>query len=239
MTFNSHSLCTCAGLFAVASLGAAGCLCPPCPGTAVAAGPTAAAVPVTEGANAASSGPVANGSRLAMWDGEEAGGGAQGWESCDQKPACKVKVASDSGTGIEKSNSIKFHGEGGGWIGMGWNLFGWYPENAGVDLSPYTHLTFQIRVESKSPDTAVEPSSVTLVLGCSKNKKDSAGIALEKYAKGFADGNWHKVSIPISALTKGAAQFDLQSVWEFRLSVWSTSPRYFDMYVDDLAAEKH
>jgi hypothetical protein len=237
MTFNSHSPYACAWLLALASVGAVGCLCPPCPGTAAAAGPAAAAAPGAEAANAAA-GPVASGTRLVIWDGEEAGVGAQGWESCDQKPGCQVKVASDSGTGINKSNSLKFHGEGGGWIGMGWNLFGWYPENAGVDITPYTHLTFQIRVESKSPDTAVEPSSVTVLLGCSKNKKDSAAIALEKYAKGFSDGKWHKVSIPISALTKGAAQFDLQSFWEFRLSVWSGSPRYFDIYVDDLAAEK-
>jgi hypothetical protein len=238
MTLNSHSLYPCAWLVALASVGAAGCLCPPCPGTAAAAGPAAAAAPGGEGANAAPAGPVASGSRLVIWDGEEAGAGAQGWESCDQKPGCQVKVASDAGTGINKSSSLKFHGEGGGWIGMGWNLFGWYPQNAGIDITPYTHLTFQIRVESKSPDTAVEPGSVTLLLGCSKQNKESAGIALEKYAKGFSDGKWHKVSIPISALTKGAAQFDLQSFWEFRLSVWSGSPRYFDMYVDDLAAEK-
>jgi hypothetical protein len=173
-----------------------------------------------------------------IWDGDEVGTGAKEWQECDGKPSCNVKVTVDSGTGINKTNSLKFHGEGAGWIGMGWNLFGWYPENAGVDISPYTHLTFQIRVESKSPDTAVDPGSVTALLGCSRNKKDSATISLEKFAKGFSDGKWHKVSIPIAALKKGAAQFDLQSVWEFRLSVWSGGPRYFDIYVDDLAAEK-
>lgn len=237
MIFNSHSQYACAWLVALASVGTAGCLCPPCPGTAAAAGPAAAAAPGAAGENAAA-GPVASGSRLVIWDGDEAGLGAQGWDSCDQKPACKVKVTSDAGTGINKSNSIKFHGEGGGWIGIGWNLFGWYPENAGVDISPYTHLTFQIRVDSKSPDTAIDPASVTMLLACSKNKKDSATLSLEKYAKGFVDGKWHKVSIPISAFTKGAAQFDLQSVWELRLAVWNASPRDFDMYVDDLAAEK-
>jgi hypothetical protein len=171
---------------------------------------------------------------LVIWDGEEAGAGADGW--CEQKSSCKI--AANGGTGIGNSNSLKFHGEGSGWIGMGWNLFNWYPEDSGIDISPYTHLTFQIRVESKAPETAVEPSSVRVLLGCSKNKKDSATLDVEKFAKGFADGKWHKVSIPLSAFKKGAPQFDLQSFWEFRLNVWATAPRYFDIYVDDLAAEK-
>ncbi len=235
MMSSSHSFFACTWTLALASMGMTGCLCPPCPGTAAAAGPAPAAGPAAGGSAAE---PVATGSRLVIWDGDENGVGAQGWDSCDQKPDCKVKVATDSGTGVSNSTSLKFHGEGPGWIGMGWNLFGWYPENAGVDISPYTHLTFQIRVESKSPDTAVDPASVMVLLGCSRNKKDSATVAVEKYAKGFADGKWHKVSIPISAFKKGAPQFDLQSLWEFRLNQWGGAPRNFDIYVDDLAAEK-
>lgn len=220
-------------LVALASVGAAGCLCPPCPGKAAAAGPPAAA-----GAGAAS-GPVAAGSRVVIWDGDEAGTGAQGWDGCDQKATCKVKVGSEPEAGLNGSNGIRFHGEGPGWIGIGWNLFGWYPPDAGVDLSPYSHLTFQIRVQAKSPADAPEPGAVNVLLGCSRNKFDSAAVPVEKYGKGFTDGKWHKVSIPISAFAKGAgAKFDLQSFWEFRISTWAGSPRNFDIYVDDIAAEK-
>jgi hypothetical protein len=121
---------------------------------------------------------------------------------------------------------------------MGWNLFGWYPETAGVDISPYSHLTFQIRVDAKSAEAA--PEYFGLSLGCSnKNKKDSADVAIERYAKAFADGKWHKIEIPISALTKGpGAQFDLQSFWEFRLHTWTGTPKNFDIYIDDIAVEK-
>ena len=78
-----------------------------------------------------------------------------------------------------------------------------------------------------------------MLLGCSKIKKDSATASVERYAKGFEDGKWHKVSIPISTFTKGSgAQFDLQSFWEFRIATWSAAPRHFDLYVDDIAAEK-
>lgn len=234
---NSRPLRACALLAAMACVGTAGCLCPPCPKAGAVAGPAAAAGP-TGGARPAAA-PAATGSRLVIWDGDGAGGGAQGWESCDSKPACSVKVGMDSGTGINGGNSLKFHGEGSGWIGMGWNLFGWYPENAGVDLTPYSHLTFQIRVEGKSEGPVLDPGAAAVLLGCSRNKFDSASVPIEKYIKGFTDGKWHKVSIPISALVKGGgAKFDLSSFWEFRISTWSGTPRTFDIYIDDLAAEK-
>ena len=242
MTPNSHTLYASAWLAVLASLSTAGCLCPPCPG-AVAAGPAAAAAaPAATGtvpaASPAASAPVAAGSKLIIWNGDGEGGGAQGWNSCDQAPACKTSLGPDSGSGVGGGTALRFHGEGPGWLGMGWNLFGWYPEGAGIDLSPYSHLTFQIRVEAKSPDAA--PEYLGLSLGCSnKNKKDSADIPIERYAKTFADGKWHKVEIPISALIKGAgAQFELQSFWEFRLHTWTGTPKNFDIYLDDITAEK-
>jgi hypothetical protein len=175
-----------------------------------------------------------------MWDGDEVGSGAQSWESCDAKPSCQVKVSVESGAGTGGSNAIKFHGEGSGWIGMGWNLFGWYPENAGFDITPYTHLTFQVRVQGKVPGTPVDPGAPAVLLGCSSNKSaDSSDAPFEKFAKGYGDGKWHKVSIPISTFTKGkGAKFDTGSLWEFRISTWSGNQRSFDMYIDEIAAEK-
>ena len=242
MTPNSYRSCAYGWLAVLASMSAAGCLCPPCPG-AVAAGPVAATAPTATGAtNAApvAAAPAAAGSRLVLWDGDGAGGGAQGWDACDGKPGSGCsKVGAAPGGGVNGSVGLKLHGEGPGWLGMGWNLFGWYPENAGHDMTPYSHLTFQIRVEAKSAETGPEVGSVAVLLGCSKIKKDSATVVVEKYAKGFNDGKWHKVEIPVAAFTKGTgAGFDPQSFWEFRLATWSGSPRNFDIYFDDIALEK-
>jgi hypothetical protein len=221
------------GWLAVLALGMAGCLCPPCP----TAGGGAPATAATAGKGPAA--PAASGSRQVVWDGEGAGAGAQGWDSCaDAKVGCS-KVGTAPGVGINGSTAIKLHGDGTGFLGMGWNLFGWYPENAGIDMTPYSHLTFQIRVEGKSPEVAVDPASVGVLLGCSGNKNDSATVPVERYAKGFADGQWHKVEIPISAFTKGpGAKFDPQSFWEFRIATWSAAPRHFDIFIDDIALEK-
>jgi len=221
-------------VLAVLVLGTAGCLCPPCPGTV-------AATPANQpgGVLAGPAPSAANGTRLVIWDGDGAGAGAQGWESCDKAPNCVAKVGPDSGAGVNGSTGLKLHGEGPGFIGMGWNLFGWYPENAGVDLSPYSHLAFQIRVEAKSADEAPDPGSVGVLLGCSRNKNDSSTVTVERYAKGFEDGKWHKVAIPIATFVKGpGAKFDLGSFWEFRIATWSASPRHFDLFIDDITAEK-
>ena len=152
---------------------------------------------------------------------------------------CKSTVVKAAGAGANGSAGLKFHGEGPGWIGMGWNWFGWYPDTAGTDISPYANLTFQIRVEGKSPDTAVDPAAVTALLACSKGKKGTADATVQKYTADFADGQWHKVSIPIADLMSGAgAAFDPGTAWEFRLGAWSATPRDFTMYVDDIAVEK-
>jgi hypothetical protein len=234
MTSALRSLVTCVG-FAALSAAAAGCMCPPCPGAA-SASPNTPGTPAAAGPAA----PVAVGTRLAIWDGDGAGGGAQSWESCDKAPNCEAKVGTDSGTGVNGSTAIKLHGKGPGYIGFGWNLFGWYPENAGHDLTPYTHLTFQIRIDAKSPADAPDPGSVGVLLGCSANKKkDSATLPVERYAKGFTDGKWHKIEMPLSAFVKGSGSgFDLGSFWEFRIATWSAAPRNFDLYIDDIAAEK-
>ena len=240
MTPNSHRLYAYAWLAVLASVSTAGCLCPPCPGGAGQAPPAAvAAAPSPTNPAPVASAPAAAGSRLVIWDGDGEGAGAKGWNSCDQAPACKTSLGPDSGSGVNGSNALKFHGEGPGWLGMGWNLFGWYPENAGIDISPYSHLTFQIRVDAKSAEAA--PEYLGLALGCSnKSAKDTADAPIDKFVKAFADGKWHKIEIPISALTKGAgAKFDLTSFWEFRLHTWTGTPKNFDIYIDDIAVEKH
>src|SRR5205823_9987155 len=116
----------------VIASGAAGCLCPPCP--TAGGGATANAGTATKAPSAA----AAPGSRQVLWDGEGAGGGAQGWDACaDPKVGCS-KVGTAASVGINASTGLKMRGDGTGFLGMGWNLFGWYPENAGIDMTPYS-----------------------------------------------------------------------------------------------------
>jgi hypothetical protein len=105
-------------------------------------------------------------------------------------------------------------------------------------LSPYTRLTFQIRVVSTSRDSSPDQAAVTASLRCSNGKKESAPVPVRNYAADFADGRWHRVVIPLADLVQGkGASFDATTAWELDVSHFSSAARDFDLYVDDIAAE--
>lgn len=198
------------------------CLCPPCPGTAAGGG-----------------GPAPPGHKLMLWDGDGTHQTAQGWADCDKKPTCKSVTKVVKNGGYQESGGLQFHGEGPGWIGFGWNWYGWWPENAGDDLSGHQNLTFWMRVEAESEDQAPVVDSMNVALRCSNGKKNSAGVSLSKYARTVLDGKWHKVEVPLKEFYKGkeGKEFDKASAWEFNFSIWSATPRNFNVYFDDLAVE--
>jgi mono/diheme cytochrome c family protein len=216
------SICIAGGL----ALG--GCVCPPegC-GTAAAPGGGSSA----DGAKASPSG-----DRHVFWDGEGQGASAKGWADCDKKPACKGTLSPAPGKGVKDSTALQLHGDGPGWIGGGWNFFGWYPEDAGVDISGFSKLTLSIKVVAESEELAPDPGAVTVGLRCSKTKKDSAAVALKNYEPKLLDGQWHQVSIPLGEFTK--EEFDPKSTWEFVVSTWAGNPKKFDIYFDDIAVQK-
>ena len=186
--------------------------------------------------------------RLDYWD------GGRGWAGCNRKPTCVASLEAATGAGLHGGKGLKFHGEGPGWIGAGWSWFGWYPPTAGSDLSSFDRLVFEIRVEGTAPrsrprpgeagdvpsDAAAGAESLNVALISSDGKKASARVSLRKYDEGFADAAWHRVAIPLADLTHTAeAQgFNLKSVWELQLTTWSEAPRAFDVYVDQIAAER-
>jgi hypothetical protein len=210
-----------------------GCLCPPCPVEPGQA--TTAQAPA-----AAEATPAAPGGRYVIWDGETAGAAGKGWASCDKAPNCKSVFSKESAVGVDGTAGLRFHGEGPGWIGGGWNWFGWGSETAGTDLTPYSHFAFDIRVEpSAAAESAVDPDAVSVALGCSKGKQTSGDVSIRRYEKDFNDGKWHHVAIPIEAFTRGkGAVFDPKTAWEFRIFQWSDAPRNFTIFVDRIVLEK-
>lgn len=217
----------------------AGCLCPPCAaGPTVASAPAStspAAAPATPGASA----PVASGQREVIWDGDEVARG-QGWASCDKEAeGCKATLAPAPGAGVNGSSGLALHGEGPGWQGGGWNWFGWWPENAGTDLSGYDDLSFSVKVVAPEKDKSPTAGGISLAFGCSLDKKNSADASLGKYAANAIDGQWHEVKIPLADFFSGkGAECDARTAWEIRVSSWSASPVNFDLFLDDLSVVK-
>jgi hypothetical protein len=196
-----------------------------------------AKVESTEGESATrAGGPV---SSLVVWDGDEKTSG-KGWATCNKKGECQASLEAMPGVGKEGAG-LKFHGEGPDWIGMGWNWHGWYPEDAGTDVSGHEKVSFWIKVEAKTPAEAPDPNSVEMWLSCSctGNKNDEKGsnhVKLKDFNKDFNDGSWQEVVVPLKDLYEAkGAKFDKRTVWEFDIGTYSSEPRNFNIYVDKIA----
>ena len=225
----------------------AGCLCPPCP---AGAGATTAAATggggggggmgAADTASAAPATPTAD--RLVIWDGDKVGAG-QSWADCSKKDLkCKSTLAKTAGAGANGSAGLKWHAEGPDWMGGGWTWMGWWPQDSGTNIKGYTNLTFQIRVDAKTPDLAPDTDALAVALRCGNSKIkacNTASVPVHRYVADYADGKWHKAVIPMADLTSGeGANFDPSTAWEFDFNEWSGPPRDFTVYVDDIAMEK-
>lgn len=230
------SSCRLMGPSLTAALTLSSCLAPPpeCPpGSAPA---EAAPVAAEASAPAAPSAPVKPGDKVVIWDGDEHGGSAKGWQDCDKKAeGCKATMAPAPSVGRDGSVGLRFHAEGPGWIGLGWNWHGWWPEDAGTDISGYKNLVFWLRIEAASKDEAPDPNSLNVSLKCSSNKEkgQSKSIPTAKFVDGdVLDGQWHQVTVPIDAMMNDV--FDPKTAWEFVFGSWSGTPRKFDVIIDDI-----
>lgn len=169
-----------------------------------------------------------------IWNGDRKNDGGKGWANCDSPPQCKAEIALVEGKGYSGSKALHFHGAGPGYVGAGWNWFGWWPENAGTDLTPYNTLQFELRVVVSEPKPPPEDLGLMINLASSTEKKKSAVVKLAEYIDGnIADGKWHRVNIPLDDLYEGG--FDRQKVWEFGIGSWAATPRKLDIFIDDIA----
>lgn len=224
-----------------------GCACPPCaaeaPSGAAPSEPSDEAAAPDASTAAATEAPASfapSGTKNVVWDGEGAGSSAKGWADCEDKGSCTTKVEIASGEGVDGSTAVHFQGKGARWIGMGWNWFGWWPKDAGYDISPYDTLKFSLRVVLPDPNAAPPPATITVALRCSNGEKTSATVTLERFLENPGDGKWHEVEIPLAEFYKGneGQAFDRKSVWELNLGTWSPHDRSFDIYVDNITILK-
>lgn len=171
-----------------------------------------------------------------IWDGDTVGQGAKGWADCEKKPKCISSLAASAGAGKNASVGLSLHIEGAGWLGAGWNVFGWWPQDAGVDISGHKTLQMDVRIESKSAAIAPDLQSFNVALKCSTSKdkclSDPAVVA--QFIEGSPlDGQWHHVRIPLSRMTAKAG-FNPSKVWEVEINTWSDSPKNFTLYFDNI-----
>ena len=92
--------------------------------------------------------------------------------------------------GINGSVGLEWHVEGKDWKGFGWNWHGWWPKNAGTDVSEYKNLSFWIRLRLDDPNKegpTLKDLSVVLA-GSSKGGEDeTAQVPLIGYIDSLSE----------------------------------------------------
>ncbi len=148
---------------------------------------------------------------MLVWDGDKAGGSAKEWANCNLKDACKSAVKVAVGEGVNKSVGLEWHAEGKDWKGFGWNWFGFWPENAGVDVTQRKNLSFWVRLRLDDPQKSPELKDLKVGIACStKGKEESETVPLSAYVDSLSDQEWHEVIVPVHDLLKGKGKdFDL------------------------------
>ncbi len=203
----------------------AACLDPPLrPAASLAAPSVAAASPPLD--------------ELILWNGEPSHDAGAGWASCqnEHEGTCDTRLEKLAGTGRDGGTALRFSARGSEWLGFGWNWFGWWPADAGTDISNRKSFAFAIKVVGR-PGMAPEPFTVRVALGGSARDGEDAteAIPILDHAQGFSDGRWHDVSVPISAMLRGkGASFDTYRAWSFTIGAWNQGQRQYEIFVDDV-----
>jgi len=114
-----------------------------------------------------------------VFDGDKLGENAKGWAAPGSGKA--TVAAQDKEVRTAGKKTVEFHAEGSQWMGVGWNWFGWYPEDSGTDISAYGSLSFWAKLSGdKKPTATTAQPTVTLVAN-DKDKKNSQAANLFTY----------------------------------------------------------
>lgn len=174
---------------------------------------------------AVSRAPAADIAKIVVWDGEAAAAG-QGWIA---PPTPKNSFKPQTDEAHSAKTALALHGEGVGFIGGGWNWYGWYPADAGTDTRAYRNLSFWIKIVGPKP-----PDRLYMTLIESASKKASGNGDVFAYNADARDGKWHEVVIPLADMEKDHPDFDPRKVWEMDVNTWSPDDRNFTIYLDDI-----
>jgi hypothetical protein len=164
---------------------------------------------------------------ITVWDGDTAAAGS-GWAA--PKADTNTMTASDSVHNKGKK-ALAFKGVGAEYIGCGWNWHGWYPADAGTDISGCDRLRFNFKVTGDA-----KPADFKIHL-VSNNAKSTPDVDVSKYLgsadKGkIDDGEWHEIVIPLKELYGEKKDFDAKLAWEVDVSEWSQDKKDFTAYLD-------
>jgi len=180
-----------------------------------------------------------------VWNGDDIVGNAKGWaapKAEEQKPSVS-SIEPVEGEGKDGSVGLVWKAEGPEWKGFGWNWYGWWPSDAGTDISKHVYLVFWMKVKVDDPKLIPDLEALTVGIGSSggSGEKATEWIPILPFAEGedLLDGEWHKIKIPVDelALRPKSEGFDRKTTWELRMGIWSPEPQKFTIVLDNIGFE--
>jgi hypothetical protein len=126
-------------------------------------------------------------------------------------PRGKIEFAGEGIDGKGKALSIRMSGDG--YRGCGLNWKGWFPENAGDDVSKYRSLVFHIRQVTKEYPLDI---GITLIDNVKRTNSGVASNVVNVVGDGGVeriDDKWRKVILPLSKF-KQNKPLRLDRLWE-------------------------
>ena len=148
---------------------------------------------------------------------------AKGW---DTKGKCSLVVKANAGR--EGRGALVVHLEGDGNRQAGWNLLGWYPPDAKIDLTAARALALWVR-RSGGDDGA--DIAIQLVDNAGQLSKRAALLGDKLTDK--IDGTWRRVLVPVATLVRGS-EMDAARFWEIRFQP-TTASGTVEIAVDTIA----
>lgn len=165
---------------------------------------------------------------LLVWNGDEMpkGGGFHWPEKAGMAKPAPVGEGARAGR-----NALRMHLEAVRQGGFGWNWHGWFPKEAGSDISAMAAVVFAVRV-----DGAAKPESLSVSLK-SNNGKASKEADIVALSPDVLDGKWHEVAVPLTAILPGG-ELDLTKAWEIVISATAKTDMTCDIFVDEIGFAK-
>ena len=165
---------------------------------------------------------------LLVWNGdEEAKGG--GWLWPEQAPMTKPAPAATAAR-VGKMG-LAMHIEGVPTCGFGWNWFGWFPKEAGTDISAMGSLLLTIRV-----DGSVKPTALRVQVKSNDNQGTAEVDLLPLYPT-LCDGRWHEVAVPLATL-RASGKLDPTKAWELCIATSAPTAMTCDISIDEIGFSK-
>ena len=166
---------------------------------------------------------------LVLWEGDDAGGLMIPFTTCSESP-CPASLTALGGGGRDRSVGVRFHGEGKGHISAGWRF-----DRSG-DFTLDDALTMWLRVEAQSASDS-PPLDGTWIVIFRGSMQTSRKVLIDDCIANFADGQAHRLVIPISTLYQPGDGFDPQRAEGIMFIVRSAARRNFNVYVNDIKLE--